>query len=1362
MSSQSIKVLLIEDNAGDAHLIKAMLAGANDLAFELDWVQRLSDGLGRLKKTDVDVVLLDLSLPDSQGFETFVKIQAHSSHVPVLLLTGNEDETLASKAVQSGAQDYLSKNQLDEQLLGRAIRYSIERMHAQHALRDSEERYRRLVELLPDGIVVNIAGEIVFANSAALEILGASDLEQLLDRNIYNFVHPDYLKLVQQRMKKLQAGESALPIEEKFIRLDGDLIDVEVASISFDFQGKRAVLSLIRDITARKQVELELKQRATQLEIINDIGSKIAAVLNLDTLLRRAARLAQEAFGYHHVAIFLKEDTLLRLKAVAGAYKGHFSPGHTQKLSEGINGWVVTHSQKIVANDVSREARYTSLIAEHSITQSELCLPITVADMTVGVLDIQSPQLNAFSENDVMVMETLSNQIAIAIENARLFEQAQQEIAERRQAEEALRYSEQRFRRVVTSITDHIYMTEVANDGRHINLYLSPDIEELTGYPMQNFVDDWSFWPSVVIHPQDREVAAAQAARLAEGHDSEIEYRLVRANGQVIWVRDSARVEITENSKIVYGVVADVTQQKRAQEEMVRLYVAERERYQEAEALRQAALALVSTIDLSQVIERILVELQNVVPYDSATIRLLEKDHLTVIGGRGLADQTSITGASLPASNETPAALVLTSSKPIIVSDIAQQYGLFQHEAYLTDDAKSWLGVPLAIGLRVIGMLALDKKEIDFYTDSHAKTASAYAAQAAIAIENARLHAETEQRAQQLAVMHQLDRAISASLNIEDVYQAFSEHTGRLLAYDRMSIVLLKEDRLRVSYVAGLDEPAVGAEIPLKGTTSEWVIANKKPLLIGHIDAEEFSSQVSWAPGLQSVIVLPLQVKRQTIGTWNIGSIQPDFYSAEDLKIAQSIADQLALGIENARLYRQAQQEIAERKQAQELLEAERALLAQRVQERTAELSAANAQLARAARLKDEFLANMSHELRTPLNAILGMAEVLRMNVYGPLNGEQENALYHIEESGRHLLDLINDILDLSKIEAGKLELVIGPVLVNDVCQASLRFIKQIAQKKKIKVSSEVDEEVGIIQGDQRRIKQILVNLLSNAVKFTPEGGQVGLEVKGNRAQQVVNFTVWDTGIGISGEEMRQLFKPFVQIDSSLSRQHEGTGLGLSLVSRLTEMHQGGVSVESEVGRGSRFTVSLPWRVAGSQSSKVGESATAEPALEKAVDNNLQPAYILLAEDNEVNIETLRDFLKVNGHNIIEARNGLEAIERAKKERPDLILMDIQMPEMDGLEAIRRLKADETTRHIPIIALTALAMPGDRERCLAAGANEYLSKPVKLAQLLQLIQSQLGSVPNFGNRQGGAATEGSTPLPKGHKQIPPAEGAPNS
>ena len=422
--------------------------------------------------------------------------------------------------------------------------------------------------------------------------------------------------------------------------------------------------------------------------------------------------------------------------------------------------------------------------------------------------------------------------------------------------------------------------------------------------------------------------------------------------------------------------------------------------------------------------------------------------------------------------------------------------------------------------------------------------------------------------------------------------------------------------------------------------------------------------------------------------------------------------------------------DITARKQAEEALRRLNAELEQRVADRTAELSArtaelqlANLELVRTSRLKDEFLANMSHELRTPLTAILGLAEALQLGVYGPLSDRQAQMLQTIHQSGQHLLALITEILDLARIEAGKMELEFAPTPVADICQASLQFVKQTAQKKHLHLTFVDASQVGLLQADARRLKQMLVNLLHNAVKFTPEGGQVELRVTSDPARSDVHFTVSDTGIGIPPEKLVLLFQPFVQVDGSLSRNYEGTGLGLMLTRRLAEMHGGRVTVESAgTDQGSRFILSLPWQPVEPPALLPDKDTSAPLRLTLLTGH---PPLILVADDNAVSRMVFSDLLQSLSARVVTASDGAEALTQALATPPDLILMDIQMPGLNGLEAIRQLKAAPATAQTPIIALTALVMPGDRERCLAAGANDYLSKPVGLAELGGAVARQL-------------------------------------
>ena len=435
--------------------------------------------------------------------------------------------------------------------------------------------------------------------------------------------------------------------------------------------------------------------------------------------------------------------------------------------------------------------------------------------------------------------------------------------------------------------------------------------------------------------------------------------------------------------------------------------------------------------------------------------------------------------------------------------------------------------------------------------------------------------------------------------------------------------------------------------------------------------------------------------------------------------------------------------DISERKRD----EAERKHAEEQLHQINQRLTLTNAELAHATRLKDEFLANMSHELRTPLNSIIGLSEVMQEEVFGSLTARQHQFLETIQSSGKHLLDLINDILDLAKIEAGMLELNLTETPIQSLCEASLTLMRQQAIQKNITLrsslldpatspseelssdASAIDPDIlhGTIRIDERRIRQVLINLLSNAIKFTPEGGIVTLTVHSTQDpadQKYLSFSITDTGIGIAPQDLHKLFQTFVQLDSSIDRHYEGTGLGLALVKQITELHSGQVGVQSSPGQGSCFTITLPWIQVGAQ-----------PDLSSSRDHSpdsasvQSPCCILLAESHPDSAATIADYLQIKNFEVILANDGLAVIQQAIAHRPQLILMNLQLPKsselpgLDGLEVIRRIRAHPDTASIPLVVLATAAKLEEQASCLSVGANDYIAKPIRLKQLVSLIQT---------------------------------------
>ncbi|MEO8152278.1 MAG: response regulator [Rhizobacter sp.] len=418
----------------------------------------------------------------------------------------------------------------------------------------------------------------------------------------------------------------------------------------------------------------------------------------------------------------------------------------------------------------------------------------------------------------------------------------------------------------------------------------------------------------------------------------------------------------------------------------------------------------------------------------------------------------------------------------------------------------------------------------------------------------------------------------------------------------------------------------------------------------------------------------------------------------------------------------------------------ELSLLAEQLRGRGEDIQRKNAELERANRMKSEFLANMSHELRTPLNAIIGFSEIMKDGLTGALAAEQQEYIGDIHASGKHLLSLINDILDLSKVESGHVPLELDTAEPAQLAASALSVLRERATSARVRLTTVCPPSLGPMRMDLRKAKQIVYNLVSNALKFTPEGGNVtltfdrvsGADVLAVRAapdtrvfvpvetqhDRYLEISVRDTGIGIAPNDLQQLFQAFVQIDSSLSRQYAGTGLGLTMVKRLAELHGGGLMVSSDEGHGSVFTVWLPWREAGDgvavPAMPVAQGVPAEATLAVPGVGPL----VLVIEDDPRAANLMRLQLQSQGYRVEFSRTAEEGLARASELHPDALVLDIILPGMDGWDMLAHLKDRQETRHIPVVIVS---ITDEAQRGFALGASQVLVKPVTQSDLLAAL-----------------------------------------
>ncbi|TMF13041.1 MAG: response regulator [Chloroflexi bacterium] len=538
-------------------------------------------------------------------------------------------------------------------------------------------------------------------------------------------------------------------------------------------------------------------------------------------------------------------------------------------------------------------------------------------------------------------------------------------------------------------------------------------------------------------------------------------------------------------------------------------------------------------------------------------------------------------------------------------------------------------------------------------------------------------------------LLGQVGNLFTSSLELKETIDFMLKAAADLVECDAATVFLLDDDGGGLSAIATFpfsDSLGQVAHFTLGEGIVGWAAQRRKIVSVADATRDRRFKTLDMAYAPRSCLVMPLESPQRLVGALTLARREVQPFTSIEQALMQIIASQAAISIDNARLHAAQQRQLAE------------------IASQKREVEVANAQIAEISRLKSEFLANMSHELRTPLNAILGFSEILKDNLVELTPEQRQECLENIHTSGKHLLELVNDVLDLSKIEAGRMELSYDSFGVLSGVKEVHNVIRSLSERRDIDLSIDVTPEDLEVRADKSKFKQVLYNLLSNAIKFTAQGGRVWVSARHDGDELIVE--VGDTGVGIPKEHHTRIFDEFYQLDNATTRQVEGTGLGLSLTRRLVELHGGRIRLESEPGKGSIFTFQLP--IAGLE----------------AV-NGHRHNRVLLIEDNASNRELAKMVLTGNGFEVDVALDGDEGLHKARAKPYDLVLMDIELPGMDGLTVTRMLRSDPKTSSMPIVALTANAMKGSEQEALAAGCSGYISKPIEVANFVERISNYL-------------------------------------
>ncbi len=889
---------------------------------------------------------------------------------------------------------------------------------------------------------------------------------------------------------------------------DGSIywVDTTIVPILND-EGKPYQYVAIRtDITARKVQEGLLQRRVTELGVVAEVSTAISRIADVQTVLQLVSDLTKERFHLYHAHIYLLSDNGQFLNLAAGAGEvGRTMLEHGHRIAADHPNSIVAQTARtreaVIVNDVTETEGFlpNPLLPN---TRAEMALPMIIGDHLIGVLDVQSATVRRFDSEDAQIKSALAAQAAIAVENARRFEQVEAARAE--------------TNRLYNMSVDLIGSAGFDGYFKEINpaweASLGHTRETLMSKPFLEFV-----------HPEDIDSTIAAATQLAQGVNAiEFTNRYRTADGSYKWISWNS-VGSVENQTI-YFVAHDISAQREVEmqrEEMLRISEEANTRTRrlanEMQTVVDVSTAVTSLMNVDELLPIVVNLTKDRFQLYHAHIYLLSEDgeFLNLAAGAGDAGRAMLEhGHRISANN--PNSIVARAARTrtaAIVNDVTLAPDFLPN--LLLPDTRAEMALPMIVGDHLIGVLDVQSQLVGRFDDEDAQVKSTLAAQAAIAVENARRFEQVEAARAETNRLYNMSVDLIGSAGFDGYFKEINPAWEASLGHTRET--LMSKPFLEFVHPEDIDSTIAAATQLAQG-----------------VNAIEFTNRYRTADGSYKWI------------SWNsVGSVenQTIYFVAHDIS---------------------SQREVEMQREEMLRLAEERGEFARQTAERLREVD----------RLKSQFLANMSHELRTPMNSIIGYSEILLDGDDGDLSAEAVEDIDIIHQSGLHLLNLINEILDLAKIEAGEIQLMPESIhlerMVSDVVQAAQVLLKG----RPMNLTLMVETPDLQVMADPLRLRQIVTNLVSNALKFTEEGS-VTVEI-GQHDRYMAHIRVIDSGVGISPEHLDAIFERFRQVDGSSTRHAGGTGLGLAITKNLIELLGGEITVESEVGKGSTFSFTVP------------------------------------------------------------------------------------------------------------------------------------------------------------------------------------------